>query len=56
MANQEKTNGLTNLKTIHKIQVSGEIQELLRDLRSTKSQIEDLLKNTSRFKQAKNKK
>ena len=53
MANQEKTNGLTNLKTIHKIQVSGEIQELLRDLRSTKSQIEDLLKNTSRFKQAK---
>lgn len=48
MAN-EKTNGLNNLKTIHKIQKDGILQELLRDLRSTKSQLEMLLKNTSRF-------
>ena len=53
MANQEKNNGLTNLKTIHKIQVSGEIQELLRDLRATKGQIEDVLKSASRFMHAK---
>ena len=48
MAN-EKTNGLNNLKTIHKIQKDGILQELLRDLRSTKSQLEMLLKSTSRF-------
>lgn len=53
MAGNEKNNGLTNLKTIHKIQVSGEIQELLRDLRSTKGQIEDVLKSASRFMHAK---
>ena len=52
MAN-EKTNGLNNLKTIHKIQKDGVLQELLRDLRSTKNQLEMLLKNTSRFKVSK---
>ncbi len=48
MAN-EKSNGLNNLKTINKIQKEGVLQELLRDLRSTKSQLEMLIKNTSRF-------
>lgn len=52
MAN-EKTNGLSNLKNIHKIQKDGILQELLRDLRSTKSQLEMLVKNTSRFKTSK---
>ncbi len=53
MANQEKSNGLANLKTIHKIQVSGEIQELLRDLRSCRNQIEEFIKNASRFRHTK---
>jgi len=52
----EKTNGLNNLKTIHKIQVSGELQELLRDIRSSKSQLEMLVKNASKIKHAKNQK
>ena len=52
MAN-EKTNGLNNLKTINQIQKEGVLQELLRDLRSTKSQLEMLVKNTSRFIAAK---
>lgn len=51
MAN-EKTNGLNNLKTINKIQKDGVLQELLRDLRSTKNQLEMLMKNTSHFKSA----
>lgn len=49
----EKTNGLSNLKNIHRIQKEGVLQELLRDLRSTKNQLEMLLKNTSQFKSAK---
>ena len=53
MANQEKSNGLTNLKTIHKIQVSGEIQEILRDLRNIKNLMEDFVKSSSRFVKAK---
>ena len=53
MAGNEKTSGLTNLKTIHKIQVSGEMQELLRDLRSTKGLMEELVKNASRFRRLK---
>lgn len=48
MAN-EKTNGLNNLKTINQIQKDGVLQELLRDIRSTRSQIEMLMKNTSKF-------
>ena len=55
MAN-EKTNGLNNLKTINQIQKEGVLQELLRDLRSTKSQLEMLVKNTSRFIAAKKEK
>ena len=55
MAN-EKTNGLNNLKTIHKIQKDGVLQELLRDLRSTKSQLEMLMKSTSKFIANKNQK
>jgi len=51
----EKTNGLNNLKTIHQIQKDGILQELLRDMRSSKSQLEMLLKNTSRLITAKNK-
>ena len=55
MANQqEKSNGLSNLKTIHRIQVGGELQEMLRDLRSTKHQMEDLIKVTSRLFTQKN--
>lgn len=53
MAN-EKNNRLNNLQSIHKIQKDGAIQELLRDLRSSKSQLEMLLKNTSRLKVQKN--
>ncbi len=53
MANQEKSNGLNNLKTIYKIQVGGELQELLRDLRSTKRQVEDLMNVINRAKKAK---
>ena len=53
MANQEKSNGLNNLKTIYKIQAGGELQELLRDLRSTKRQVEDLLSLINREKKAK---
>ena len=49
MAN-EKNNRLNNLQSIHKIQKDGAIQELLRDLRSSKSQLEMLIKNASRFK------
>lgn len=48
MAN-EKTNGLNNLKMINKIQKDGVLQELLRDLHSTKNQLEMLMKNTSKF-------
>lgn len=48
MAN-EKTNGLNNLKTINQIQREGVLQELLRDLHSTKNQLEMLMKNTSKF-------
>ena len=46
----EKNNRLNNLQSIHKIQKDGAIQELLRDLRSSKNQLEMLLKNTSRLK------
>ncbi|MBQ7884891.1 MAG: translation initiation factor IF-2 [Clostridia bacterium] len=53
MAN-EKNNRLNNLQSIHKIQKDGAIQELLRDLRSSKSQLEMLIKNASRFKVQKN--
>ena len=53
MASQEKSNGLTNLKTIHKIQVSGEVQEILRDLRSTKKLMEELIKSASLIRRAK---
>lgn len=49
MAN-EKNNRLNNLQSIHKIQKDGAIQELLRDLRSSKSQLEMLLKTTSRLR------
>lgn len=54
MANQEKTNGLTNLKTIHKLQMSGEMQEFLRDLRGAKAQMEETLKTVSRALLSKN--
>ena len=50
MAN-EKSVGLLNLKTIHKIQVGGELQNILRDIRNTKTQLESLMKNTSKAKQ-----
>ncbi len=53
MANQEKTNSLNNLKTIHKIQVGGEMQEFLRDLRNTKNVLEEFIKNASRLKSSK---
>lgn len=49
MAN-EKNNRLENLQSIHKIQKDGAIQEILRDLRSSKSQLEMLLKTTSRLR------
>lgn len=55
MAN-ENTNSLNNLKTIHAIQKDGILQELLRDLRSTKSQMEMLVKSASRFKASKKEK
>ena len=47
MANQvekQNSNGLNNLKSIYKIQSSGEIQLFLRDLRASKSQLDDVLK------------
>jgi len=47
----EKSVGLLNLKTIHKIQVGGELQNILRDIRNTKTQLESLMKNTSKAKQ-----
>ena len=50
MVNSEKKNGLNNLKTIHKIQVGGELQDLLRDIRSSKSSLDTLIKNVSKTK------
>lgn len=49
MANEKTNNGLNNLKMINKIQKDGVLQELLRDLHSTKNQLEMLMKNTSKF-------
>ena len=48
MANNNQE--LNNLKTIHKIQVSGEIQNILKALRSSKSVADNLFKNISNLK------
>ena len=43
MASEEKNNSLNNLKAIHKLQMGGELQELLRDLRSSRSMIDEFM-------------
>ena len=48
MSNQEKNNSLNNLRTIHKLQTGGEIQELLRDLRASRNMMDDFMNNLYR--------
>jgi len=48
MASEEKSNSLNNLKTIHKLQTSGELQELLRDIRSSRSMMDEFMNGVSR--------
>ena len=43
MAGEEKNNSLNNLKAIHKLQVGGEMQELLRDIRSSRSMMDEFM-------------
>ncbi len=43
MAEQNKNEGFVNLKKIHNIQISGSVQGLIRDLRSTRIQLEHIL-------------
>ena len=47
MSNQteKQSNGLNNLKSIYKIQTGGSIQVFLRELRASKSQLDDAIKN-----------
>ena len=51
MAEQNKNNaGFVNLKKIHEIQVGGAVQGLIRDLRSTKIQLEHVLAEANKLK------
>ena len=50
MANQEKTNSLNNLKTIHKLQMGGELQEVLRDIRMTRSRMDEFMNELIKVK------
>ena len=54
MAEQNKNNGFINLKKIHEIQVSGAVQSLIRDLRSTRIQLEHILSEALKLKQQNN--
>ncbi|MBO7527213.1 MAG: translation initiation factor IF-2 [Clostridia bacterium] len=45
----ENNNSLNNLKTIHKLQMGGELQELLRDIRSSRSMMDEFMNNLSRI-------
>ena len=51
MAEQNKSGGFVNLKKIHDIQVSGAVQALIRDLRSTRIQLEHILSEALNLKQ-----
>ena len=50
MAEQNKSGGFINLKKIHDIQVSGAVQALIRDLRSTRIQLEHVLSEALKLK------
>ena len=54
MAEQNKNNGFINLKKIHEIQVSGAVQSLIRDLRSTRIQLEHILSEALKLKEQNN--
>ena len=49
LANQteNKNQGYNNLKSIYQLQSGGAMQVLLRDLRSVKSGLEDVMKNAN---------
>ena len=53
MSEQNKNGGFVNLKKIHDIQVSGAVQSLIRDLRSTRIQLEHILSEALKLKQKK---
>ena len=50
---EQKGNGFVNLKKIHDIQVAGTVQALIRDLRSTRIQLEHILSEASKIKKQK---
>ena len=50
---EQKGNGFVNLKKIHDIQVTGTVQALIRDLRSTRIQLEHILSEASKIKKQK---
>ena len=50
MTTNNKEQGLHQLKSIHQIQTSGAIQNLLREIRQYKLQGEDFAKSVANFK------
>lgn len=50
---EQKGNGFVNLKKIHDIQVAGTVQALIRDLRSTRIQLESIMSEAIRIKKQK---
>ena len=47
---ENKSQGFVNLKAIHDIQVSGSIQTMLRDVRSIRAELEQIIKDASKAK------
>ena len=56
MTQQNKNSGFVNLKKIHDIQVGGSVQALIRDLRSTRIQLDHVVSEVKSLLQSKNSK